>query len=183
MHLSLAGQAIGLRRAFPAADIKIRPTKLVWTGVLTPTPLSRDYTVRITYSADEYPTVVIMDPPLQPDADGLLPHLFRDGSLCLHKANEWDGSMLIVDTIVPWAAEWLAHYELWTHTGQWCGDDDPAATASPGAPEDNDLRNRAERRRHRQADARRARRARSPRPRLVARPDRPVAGPHGDQGR
>ena len=34
--------------------------------------------------------------------------------------------MLIVDTIVPWAAEWLLHYEIWLATGEWFGDRDPS---------------------------------------------------------
>ena len=30
--------------------------------------------------------------------------------------------MLIATTTVPWAAEWLLHYELWLATdGTWCG--------------------------------------------------------------
>ena len=33
-------------------------------------------------------------------------------------------AMLIVDTIVPWTAEWLLHYEVWLATGEWLGDGD-----------------------------------------------------------
>lgn len=99
---------------------------LAWTGILSPTPLSRDYMVRITYSLGEYPRTVVLSPPLLADENGLLPHFYREGSLCLHEVNEWDGSMLIVDTIVPWTAEWLAHYELWKRSGRWYGDGDPA---------------------------------------------------------
>lgn len=29
--------------------------------------------------------------------------------------------MLIADTIVPWASEWLLHYEYWLSTGTWHG--------------------------------------------------------------
>ena len=32
--------------------------------------------------------------------------------------------MLLADTIVPWAAEWLMHYELWLVTGEWTGGGD-----------------------------------------------------------
>lgn len=123
---SLAQQAFALQRVFPAGVIGIKPTRLVWTGVLTPTPMSRHYTVRITYLAGRSPRVVIVDPPLVPDENGLLPHFYREGSLCLHEAHEWDGSMLIVDSIIPWATEWLAHYELWKWSGQWHGDGEPA---------------------------------------------------------
>ena len=39
--------------------------------------------------------------------------------------------MLIVDTIVAWAAEWLLHYEIWLATGEWFGDHEPEHDA-PG---------------------------------------------------
>lgn len=161
-HLTVAKQAFALRSTFRTVPADITPTKLVWTGILTPTPLSRDYTVRITYSVGEYPRVVIVDPPLVPDTGGLLPHFYREGSLCLHRANEWDESMLIVDTIVPWTAEWLAYYELWKRTGRWYGDGDQAedgvATTVPGLSDDSGARNRAQRRRGDQDEARRTHR-------------------------
>lgn len=148
---NLAQQAFALRCVFPAGVVGIKPTRLVWTGVLTPTPLSRDYTVRITYSAGGFPRVVVVDPPLVPDENGLLPHFYREGSLCLHEAHEWDGSMFIVDSIIPWTTEWLAYYELWKWSGQWYGDGKPAqasaATAVPTPLDYNAADNGAARRR------------------------------------
>lgn len=35
--------------------------------------------------------------------------------------DEWDHSMLISETIVPWTLDWLACYELWLMTGRWTG--------------------------------------------------------------
>jgi hypothetical protein len=134
-----------LRCIFPEAATDLRPTSLIWTGIVIPTPLSRNYTVRITYKLGENPRVVIVASPPVADESGLLPHLYRDGSLCLHEVNEWDGSMLIVNTIVPWTAEWLAHYELWKRSGRWYGDGDPAdetaVTTSPMPLDDNGARN------------------------------------------
>lgn len=160
--LSLAQQALALRRLFPATPADIRGTQLVWMAVLTPTPLSRSYTIRITYSIGEYPIVVVIDPPLQPDPDGYLPHFYSDvGSLCLHEADEWDPSMLIAITIVPWATEWLAHYELWKQTGHWFGNADPrenGASTCDAAPADTrGATNHTERRRHQQRHNRSAR--------------------------
>ena len=131
--LSLAQQALALRRLFPHAAITISGARLTWEAVITPTPISRDYTVRITYSRGSYPRVVVIDPPLQPDKDGRLPHFYREGSICLHEAGQWDGSMFIADTIIPWASEWLAHYELWKRAGRWHGDE-PAARSRPRRP-------------------------------------------------
>lgn len=53
-------------------------------------------------------------------AEGL-PHVFSDGSLCLNLASDWNRAMLVADTTVPWAAEWLYFYELWLPEGQWYG--------------------------------------------------------------
>lgn len=49
--------------------------------------------------------------------------MYADDRPCLYypKAKEWSESMLIADTIVPWLAEWLFHYEIWVLTGQWEG--------------------------------------------------------------
>ena len=29
--------------------------------------------------------------------------------------------MNIAETIIPWASEWLLHYEIWLATGEWQG--------------------------------------------------------------
>jgi hypothetical protein len=44
--------------------------------------------------------------------------------------------MSIADTIVPWTAEWLVHYEIWLMTGEWYGGGDwpPRRTATTGLP-------------------------------------------------
>jgi hypothetical protein len=124
-HLNLVQQALGLRRLFPATSPAIRSNQLVWVALLTPTPLARTYEIRIRYSLREHPRVAVVDPPLRPDPNEYLPHFFaREGCLCLHEADEWDPSMLIAATIVPWTTEWLAHYELWKQTGQWYGNTD-----------------------------------------------------------
>jgi hypothetical protein len=52
---TLIEQAFQLTRDFPDGKAKLRPTVLIWTGRLTPTPLSREYTVRIRYARGHYP--------------------------------------------------------------------------------------------------------------------------------
>ena len=62
-----------------------------------------------------------------------IPHLIFNhedpelSALCLFDpdAGEWDSTMLIADTTVPWAAEWLHHYELWRVDGVWRGPSAP----------------------------------------------------------
>lgn len=57
--------------------------------------------------------------------DRKLPHVFRGvgDPLCLFyaPAREWNSSMLIARTIVPWTCEWLFHFEAWLFTGKWDG--------------------------------------------------------------
>jgi hypothetical protein len=56
--------------------------------------------------------------------DGRLPeHIYPNGSLCLYypKRGEWTDGMLLADSQLLWAIEWLFHYEVWLATGVWEG--------------------------------------------------------------
>jgi hypothetical protein len=135
---TIAQQAGALGAVFPNSRIRMHASKLIWTGELHPSDLSRIYTVTIEYRRPYQPRVVVVSPELQPDAEGFLPHMYDDNSLCLHDRGQWKPQILIVDTIVPWAAEWLLHYEVWLATNTWYGDDpgdrrdplDPVAAAA-----------------------------------------------------
>jgi len=51
-------------------------------------------------------------------------YLFVDGihvSLCLCYPMEWDAGQLIARTIIPWASEWLLHFEIFVASGRWHG--------------------------------------------------------------
>ena len=54
-----------------------------------------------------------------------LPHVYssKRQQLCLYSPsrNEWNGFNYIIDTIIPWASEWLYFYELWLPEGKWYG--------------------------------------------------------------
>lgn len=58
-----------------------------------------------------------------------LPHVYdnRKQVLCLFypKHREFLPTMLCSETIIPWACEWLLHYEIWLATGVWTGGDAP----------------------------------------------------------
>lgn len=127
--LNLAIQQAALKRQFPDSFSRIKRGELVWRGRLTPTPVSAMYTVQIEYRLSKNPDVTVCEPQLQ-DRDGERPpHLYRRcprnprDRLCLYlpSANEWHGGMLLADTVVPWASEWLLYYEIWLATGEWCG--------------------------------------------------------------
>jgi hypothetical protein len=118
---SLAQQAFALRGSFPDAHVQLSPQQLVWRGTITPSPLSRDYTVRIAYRLGHFPKVRVVAPALERRPDDSIPHLFSDGSICLHLYDEWSADMLIVYTTIPWTSEWLFNYEIWLATGTWHG--------------------------------------------------------------
>jgi hypothetical protein len=128
---TLFEQAYRLDQDFPDGKARLRRALLVWTERLTPTPLSRDYTVRIRYAGGQTPRVALVEPRLEPAERDLLHHLYPNGDLCLHRLDEWDSSMLLIETIIPWTSEWLAHYELWKRTHQWYGDGNRTAEAPP----------------------------------------------------
>lgn len=120
-------QASKLRQAFPEAKVTLRCRNLVWEGVLQPTLLSDEYRVRIDYHLGTRPIVTVYGDNLQRVDDPALPHHFRVDperkriQMCLHLHEEFDSRMLLVDTILPWASEWLLHYEVWLATGEWYG--------------------------------------------------------------
>ncbi|MEZ4927906.1 MAG: hypothetical protein R3A50_16605 [Saprospiraceae bacterium] len=92
-------------------DIKLRPKVM-----------SREYWVRIIYKVGQRPLVYVKFPKLSYRRINPLPHFNSDNTLCLyHGPKEWDGTMLLAETIVPWSSEWLFHYEIWEGIEDWCG--------------------------------------------------------------
>lgn len=145
--LSHAHQALALRAYFPDAVTQVRAGALTWRGRLRPTAASRAYLVEVDYVRNEFPIVHVLEPPLEPDAEGALPHLFAQGTLCLHERHEWRPSMCLVDTTMAWTSEWLYFYEIWLATGLWFGDGDEAGRELHGVDDEHLLpRSRADRR-------------------------------------
>jgi hypothetical protein len=119
--LNVARQAIELKRWFPNSTVKLGPGRLTWVGRLTPTPLSTEYTVEIVYQGFRRPVITILSPQLAPLKGSRLRHVFSGDHPCVHFHDEWDASMSIAATIVPWTAEWLLHHEIFVATGRWTG--------------------------------------------------------------
>lgn len=120
--LTLAQQALALRGRFPIALVRLSATSLRFIGELTPSPLSRTYTVAIGCQPGQRPKVTVLTPHLERPPDTELPHTYENDELCLHLPDEWTPRMLIATTTVPWTSEWLFHYEVWLATdGTWCG--------------------------------------------------------------
>ena len=112
-----------MQRAFPKFKYS-RPNNVpTWYGPLQPTGTSPIYTVKIVYRfagrRSKHPKVWVKSPEISSDA----PHCYSDGSLCLYfpQDGDWTPYKYVYETIVPWAALWLAFYEIWLDTDHWYG--------------------------------------------------------------
>ncbi len=126
--ISIAIQALNIKKMFP--DTKVinqRDQLLTWTHSLTPSPLGDNYDIKLVYKITDKPKVYVTKPkPLALAIDETkLPHCYdqKKQHLCLYypDGTEWNKSMLLATTIIPWAYEWLYHYEIWLGTGKWTG--------------------------------------------------------------
>ncbi len=91
-----------------------------------PTPLSREYSIRITMKKGKAPNVYILEPSLSQLAKGReIPHLYskKKQEVCLYlpSAKEWNHGISIVTSIVPWTFLWLYFFEEWLHSDEWKG--------------------------------------------------------------
>ena len=104
-----------MRERFPGFRLVEAPDgALRWVGVLTPTPQS-EFAVSLTYPAD-YP---YREPKLRVERPALVhgaPHVYNDGSLCIHSRG-WDPSRGTAVSEIPLIAAWLVAYELWRRNG------------------------------------------------------------------
>ena len=117
------GQQIGrMSGTHPGFHATLTRNVASWTGELQPSAISENYLVRIEYTLRRRPKVWVLRPQLRRrNSRQKIPHTFHDGSVCLHLHEDWTPAMLIADTIVPWLALWLYHYEVWHATGEWLG--------------------------------------------------------------
>lgn len=116
-------QMARLKAAYPNSQATLKRDVLCWIADLTPTTLSRTYRVKLEMHKDGKPEVRLVHPTLQTRDGERCPHLYPGGVLCLYLpgAFEWTKEMQLVETVVPWISEWLAHYEVWLTTGVWTG--------------------------------------------------------------
>jgi hypothetical protein len=139
--MALEKQSVLLKMRWPTASVTKRKDELVWIGHLQPTAVSPEYTVQMTYRLWYSPRVAVLDPVLDPGHRERLPHVYSADDLCLYTPGEWNATMPLATTIVPWTAEWLFHYEAWKVTDVWHGggdayapkDDEPERTPAQWA--------------------------------------------------
>ena len=118
-----------LRHEFPRSSGKVHCGAMTWLGDFTPSALSDTYRLKITYRLGQPPKAYIVSPKPLLLAEGAnrLPHTYnysdRKQQLCLYlpRTGEWRPSMVIAQTIVHWAVQWMYYYEIWVTTGVWMG--------------------------------------------------------------
>ncbi len=127
-YISLVIQEGALRSYFPDSIIRRNgESEITWIYTLTPTPLSPLYEIKLNYKRGAGVRVYVLNPqPLElAPGKNSLPHVYstREQRLCLYypEWREWHPGKLYVHTLIPWASEWLYHYELWVGTGDWHG--------------------------------------------------------------
>lgn len=97
-----------------------------WLYWARPTPLGRDYLIRIRFRERSFPDTFVEDPDLRALASGRkIPHAYSEVPmrLCLHlpRKGEWQPYMRIDETIVPWTYLWLGYFEEWLLFDDWKG--------------------------------------------------------------
>ncbi|MCC6229956.1 MAG: hypothetical protein IT432_12115 [Phycisphaerales bacterium] len=135
--LSLLQQLRLLRARYPGIRVWTQfvcgTQCLYYTLRTRPTSFSASYTLLGVYSVGGPPVVWVLDPVLEHRVIGEpIPHVNPDGTLCLYDpdGNEWNGTMSLASTTIPWALRWLFHYEHWRVFGEWLGDG-PAHAHTP----------------------------------------------------
>lgn len=126
--LAIGVQANSIRNMFPGTAIHtVHDQSLSWTHTITPSPLGDMYKIKLVYDIADRPKVYVVHPnPLLLAKDCTrLPHCYSTEKqhLCLYypDGREWNKSMLLTKTIIPWTYEWLYHYEIWLGTDKWHG--------------------------------------------------------------
>ncbi|MBI4547533.1 MAG: hypothetical protein HY707_06125 [Ignavibacteriae bacterium] len=126
-RISLIYQEGALKSYFPDSQItRTREERLTWIHTITPSPVSSSYKVKLEYVRNNGIKFYVLEPKLELTRGATaLPHVFStpEQRLCLFTASkgEWHVGMWYVHTIIPWACEWLYHYEVWVVTGKWNG--------------------------------------------------------------
>jgi len=133
--LTVTQQAVGINAAWPDQPRPtVRRNTLRWHGALRPSALSPAYTVSLVYKLGDPPRLHVLEPALDPGHRLELPHVYDNDRLCLYTPGEWNGTMQLATTILPWTAEWLFHYEVWRTTERWVGGGNPyTPTTGTGA--------------------------------------------------
>lgn len=130
---NLAEQLLNIKITYTTLSSNISKNVMICSLKVKPTEYSKEYVITIQYDA-KTPKVFLYNQGILKNSDEIIPHIYKKNfvdvnhenvQICLYypKYKEWDKSMYIASTIIPWAIEWLYYYELWRITGKWLGKD------------------------------------------------------------
>ena len=129
--ITIAIQKFNIRKSFKAMiEKEHHGIGLKMVLKIQPTENSKYYKVLLEYkSVQKKPQIYVNMDQLEIGDKEEIPHNYGTKdingkkylSLCLYYKNEWDATMKISETIIPWICEWLYHFEFWSITGKWCG--------------------------------------------------------------
>ncbi len=85
-----------------------------------------DYQLNGSVSAYLIEPSIDMDDPLEIHTYGMHYHRAYKRELpmlCLRLPNkwQWNSSIMLIDSYIPWASEWTEFYEIWKMTSKWYG--------------------------------------------------------------
>ena len=115
-QLRLQAEVALMKERFPDFGLeRTRTGDLMWRGTLEPIESELFEVTALTPANYPYaaPQLRVMRPELRPGA----PHLYADGTLCVHKV-KWDPMRGTVASTIPLAAAWLVGYLNWAQTGE-----------------------------------------------------------------
>lgn len=127
-RLSLAQQACILKQRHPESVCKIRQGSLYCRiDEFRACGCSHRYSLEIIKDPGKPAEVWLSGDALRKCANlKTIPHIYdsseakRKVMLCL-SYKDWQPSQAYTDTFIPWAMEWILHFEAWLYTGEWNG--------------------------------------------------------------
>jgi hypothetical protein len=126
--MTISAQAALIQHQYPDGRVTTHHgQELIWTHTISPSPMGDEYKIKLEYRITDKPNFYIKSPKplLLAKGESKLPHCYDQATqrLCLYypDGKEWNKSMPLTKTIIPWAYEWLYHYEIWLGTGKWTG--------------------------------------------------------------
>jgi len=128
---SVAIQLFNLNAKYKGLDYSLKRGNLVWKQKVRPSEISREYEITIKYNGNT-PEIYLYNQGIMKEKNEKIPHCYERFynnenneyvKICIYypKNQEWSRDMLLSDTIVPWAIDWIHFYELWRITGKWLG--------------------------------------------------------------
>ena len=125
--LTAAQQFVNLRgNPVSRGEGELRAGRFTYRYSATPSPLGRDYDIKIEFRQAGRPKIFVDGPDLHVLArDRRIPHLYQQKPprLCLYlpRTYEWQSWMRLDQTVVPWTTLWLFYFEEWLASDDWKG--------------------------------------------------------------